>query len=132
MKACNQCGKCCIKYGGGDLSVTQEEIDAWEIFSPEIFKFVKNNQIWFDPDSGSQLQQCPFLEVMPKSNANEAVKYSCGIYLDRPEDCRHYPTLISEMLADECEMIENSDLNNIKRAQQSLDVLMIDSRPSTS
>ncbi|MFA0704132.1 YkgJ family cysteine cluster protein, partial [Vibrio sp. 10N.222.48.A3] len=26
MKDCNQCGKCCIKYGDGDLAATQEEI----------------------------------------------------------------------------------------------------------
>ena len=26
MKNCNQCGKCCIKYGDGDLAATQEEI----------------------------------------------------------------------------------------------------------
>ena len=43
MKECNQCGKCCIKYGGGDLSATKEEIDLWEIFNPEIYKLYLNN-----------------------------------------------------------------------------------------
>ena len=128
MKNCNQCGKCCIKYGGGDLSATDEEIDLWEIFNPEIFKFVKNNEIWFDPDSGSRLARCPFLEIAPKANMLDPNLYTCSIYLNRPEDCRHYPSLIPEMIRDECEMIEIIDLENTKQAQIKLDILMRDSR----
>lgn len=130
MKNCNQCGKCCIKYGDGDLSATKEEIDLWEIFNPGIFKFVKNNEIWFNPESGSRLKKCPFLEVAPKINSLSPNKYTCSIYLNRPEDCRHYPSLISEMVRDECEMIEAIDLEKPKRAQIKLDLLMKDSRPS--
>jgi Fe-S-cluster containining protein len=130
MKDCNQCGKCCIKYGGGDLSATKEEIDLWELFNPEIFKFVKSNEIWFDPESGLSLKQCPFLEIEPNKNESAPTKYTCSIYLDRPEDCRHYPSLISEMIRDECEMIEVIDLGNQKKAQVKLDILMADSRPA--
>ncbi|MDN3380003.1 MULTISPECIES: YkgJ family cysteine cluster protein [unclassified Pseudoalteromonas] len=129
MKECNQCGKCCIKYGGGDLNATQEEIDLWELFNPDIFAFVKNNQIWHDPQSGEKLTQCPFLEIAPKSDPHATTKYTCSIYLDRPEDCQHYPSLITEMVTDECEMIETSDLQNYKKAQNKLDILMLDSRP---
>ena len=129
MKDCNQCGKCCIKYGGGDLAVTQEEIDLWEIFNPEIFDFVKNNEIWFDPKSGLKLTRCPFLDIAPKKSPAAPNLYTCSIYLDRPEDCRHYPSLIPEMVRDECEMIEISDLQNIKKAQITLDKIMEDSRP---
>jgi len=129
MKECNQCGKCCIKYGGGDLSATQEEIDLWEIFNPEIFEYVKNNEIWFDPNSGLRLNRCPFLDVVPKKSPLESDKYTCSIYLDRPEDCRHYPSLIAEMIRDECEMIEVIDLDNTKKAQTKVDFLMRDSRP---
>jgi Fe-S-cluster containining protein len=132
MKDCNQCGKCCLKYGGGDLSATKEEIALWELFNPDIFKFVKNNQIWFDPDTGESLAKCPFLELEPKKSPLESNKYTCSIYLDRPEDCRHYPSLISEMIRDECEMIEVVDLSNHKLAQKNLDHLMVDSRPSVS
>jgi Fe-S-cluster containining protein len=130
MRECNQCGKCCIKYGDGALSATTEEIDLWELFNPEIFKFVRNNEIWFGPESGLRLTTCPFLEIKPSTNALAQPKYTCSIYLDRPEDCRHYPSLISEMIRDECEMIEVVDLNNHKKAQIKLDVLMEDSRPS--
>jgi Fe-S-cluster containining protein len=132
MKDCNQCGKCCIKYGGGDLSATQEEIDLWEIFNPDIFRFVKNNEIWFDPASGSRLQTCPFLETSPKKDPYAKNKYTCSIYADRPEDCRHYPSLIPEMVRDECEMIEAIDLENPKKAQIALDILMSDSRPAST
>lgn len=130
MKECNQCGKCCIKYGDGALSATKEEIDLWELFNPDIFKFVKNNEIWFDPTSGLQLTRCPFLEIEPAKSVSAKTKYTCSIYLDRPEDCRHYPSLISEMIRDECEMIEVIDLGNSKQAQTKLDVLMRDSRSS--
>jgi Fe-S-cluster containining protein len=128
MKDCNQCGKCCIKYGGEDLSATKEEIDLWEIFHPEIFEYVKGDEIWFDPKSGNSLKQCPFLELAPKANSLEANKYTCSIYFNRPEDCRLYPSLISEMVRDECEMIEAIDIAKPKQAQIKLDVLMIDSR----
>lgn len=130
MKECNQCGKCCIKYGDGDLSATQEEIDLWEIFNPDIFAFVKNKQIWHDPHTGEKLSRCPFLALAPKATPHAANKYTCSIYLDRPEDCRHYPSLISEMVRDECEMIEVIDLENYKKAQAKLDLLMQDSRPA--
>lgn len=129
MKDCNQCGKCCIKYGDGALSATKEEIDLWELFNPEIFKFVNNQEIWFDPESGSRLKRCPFLEVVPNINTLTPKKYTCSIYLDRPEDCRHYPSLLDEMIRDECEMIETIDLENPKQAQIKLDLLMEDSRP---
>ncbi len=128
MKDCNQCGKCCIKYGGEDLSATKEEIDLWEIFHPEIFEYVKGEEIWFDPKSGDRLKKCPFLELAPKANPLEANKYTCSIYFNRPEDCRLYPSLIPEMIRDECEMIEAIDITKPKQAQVKLDVLMIDSR----
>ncbi|EGQ7777258.1 TPA: YkgJ family cysteine cluster protein [Vibrio parahaemolyticus] len=131
MKDCNQCGKCCIKYGDGDLAATQEEIDLWELFNPDIFEYVKDGKIWFDPETREQLHRCPFLELAPKSRAGEKDKYTCSIYLNRPEDCRHYPSLINEMVQDECEMIEVTDLENPKKAQKQLDKLMCLSRPSS-
>jgi len=124
MKDCNQCGKCCIKYGGGDLAATQEEIDLWEIFNPSIFRFVKNNEIWFDPESGLRLKRCPFLEIEPKNHAKAQDRYTCSIYLDKPEDCRQYPSLVPEMIRDECEMIESIDLENPTKSQVKLDYLM--------
>ncbi|GEM81557.1 YkgJ family cysteine cluster protein [Vibrio superstes] len=131
MKDCNQCGKCCIKYGNGDLAATQEEIDLWELFNPDIFEYVKDGNIWFDPKTKEQLHRCPFLELEPKTKTEQADKYTCSIYLDRPEDCRLYPSLINEMVRDECEMIEIVDLENPKKAQKQLDKLMSSSRSSS-
>ena len=127
MKDCNQCGKCCIKYGDGGIEATVEEIDMWEIFRPHIYQYVKNYKLWFDPKTQAQLTQCPFLEKVVTSQTNpkaiEQVKYTCAIYEDRPEDCRLYPSNINEMIKDECEMIEAIDISQPKKAQISLNKL---------
>jgi len=124
MKACNQCGKCCTKYGGDGLSVSASEIDFWETFRPDVFKYVYEGGIWTDPDSGKQLEQCPWLRRVANEN-----KYTCDIYLDRPDDCKFYPVTIHQMIEDECEMLEVKDLEKPKQAQSTLNGLMIDSRP---
>jgi Fe-S-cluster containining protein len=129
MKECNQCGKCCIHYSDGGLSVTAEEIESWEILNPAISKFVSNGKIWMDPDSGEQLTRCPWLEVASSSSEPGSIKYGCRIYHDRPDDCRHYPVSIADMVRDGCEMIELCDLDAPKQAQLALDQLMADSRP---
>ncbi len=112
LKDCNQCGKCCIKYGDGGIEASDEDIEMWQIFRPHIYEYVHHNKIWFDPQTGEQLTQCPFLEKVPNQTASTQVKYTCGIYADRPEDCRDYPSNIAEMIRDECEMIETSDLTH--------------------
>ncbi len=124
MKDCNQCGKCCLLYGGGDLAASPADIEGWENERPDIAKYVNGNKIWIDPQSGKTLIVCPWLDKVPGQN-----KYNCKIYFDRPEDCRHYPVRIDDMIRDECEMLEPKDLTNVDRAQQKLDEMMSDSRP---
>lgn len=128
MQNCNQCGKCCTKYGAADLATNQQEIELWALFNPDIFQYVKNDALWFDPKTGEQLTQCPFLVLSSEKNSQEKNKYTCSIYHDRPQDCRHYPSLISEMINDDCEMLEPIDVQNTFKAQQTLNILMIDSR----
>ena len=130
MKACNQCGKCCIAYSDGGLSATAEDIEYWEIFRPAISEFVANGKIWIDPASGEQLSRCPWLQELPASANSIATKYGCAIYADRPEDCRHYPVSVAGMIRDDCEMIEVQDINAPGKAQAALDKLMADSRPA--
>lgn len=125
MKKCNQCGKCCTKYGNGRLSATTSEIELWDIFNPDIYRYVADGNIWMDPDTGKQLELCPWLRKAPNQNI-----YTCDIYYDRPDDCKHYPVTIEQMINDECEMLEEKDLAKPKQAQKMLDKLMIDSRPS--
>ena len=124
MKECNQCGKCCENYSDGGLSATASEIEFWEIFRPHIYDFVSGGNIWIDPNTGSQIKRCPWLRQLPNQD-----KYVCDIYYDRPDDCKHYPVTIEQMINDECEMLEVRDLANPKLAQHVLDKLMADSRP---
>ncbi len=78
-----------------------------------------------NPDTGEQIEVCPWLRKESKQN-----KVTCDIYHDRPDDCKFYPVTIAEMIKDECEMLEEKDVNNPKRAQKTLDKLMADSRPA--
>jgi len=129
VKECNSCGKCCIKYGDGGLSASDNDIEMWELFRPDIYRYVRNGEIWFDPDTREPIKRCPWLRQIPKQDT-QLIRYTCDIYADRPEDCRHYPSNIDEMVRDECEMIEIQDLAKPKQAQKKLDKLMSDSRPS--
>ena len=120
MKNCNQCGKCCLKYGGnGDLSATNEEIEWWQSHRPNIARYVQDGQIWIDPETGTHFSGCPWLRKVPGEEI-----YTCDIYFDRPEDCREYPSLVSEMIDDGCDMIEVTDLQNLTKAQARLNQLM--------
>lgn len=132
MKDCNQCGKCCINYSHGGLSASTEDIEGWQLFRPDIAEYVRDGQIWINPKNGQQLTYCPWLTELPEvdKHSPDTKKYSCTIYHDRPEDCRHFPVTIGQMVDNDCEMIELQDLQNIKQAQQTLDKLMSDSRPS--
>jgi len=121
---CNQCGKCCTRYGGGDLTATASEIDWWETYRPEIASYVSDGKIWVSAVTGKQMARCPWLRKLPNQE-----KYICRIYHDRPDDCRHYPVRIDEMVRDRCEMLQPRDLNDLKKAQRTLDILMSDSRP---
>ena len=123
MKACNQCGKCCINYSNGGLSASASEIEAWEDKRPDIMRYVSEGKIWMDPGTGEQLTRCPWL----RKESNQE-KYSCDIYEDRPGDCRYYPVTIEDMITDECEMLEAHDLAKPKLAQKRLNKLMADSR----
>ena len=129
MKACNQCGKCCIAYSDGGLSATAEEIESWEVFNPAIAEYVVDGKIWMDPVNGDQLTSCPWLAVLPECSDSGSTKYGCRIYWDRPQDCRYYPVSIADMVRDGCEMIEAGDIKAPKEAQIALDQLMADSRP---
>ena len=120
MKAFNACGKCCVKYSNGQLSASKEDLALWENFRPDIAEYVRDDQIWFEPGSGERFELCPWL----KKDSNSE-RFLCDIYLDRPEDCRAYPANISEMIIDECEMLETGDLSDLKRAQRKLNSIMV-------
>lgn len=122
MKPCNQCGKCCINYSHGGLSATAQEVEYWELFRPDIARFVSNGEIWIDPDSGELLELCPWL-----NKADNADVYSCDIYNDRPDDCKTYPINIPQMIGDDCEMLEPEDVTKPKLGYSRLKLIMSDS-----
>ena len=128
MQDCNSCGKCCVKYSNGDLSASDQDIDMWELFKPDIAAYVKKGLIWFSPKSGKQLSLCPFLRETENPKEPTKTHYTCDIYYDRPEDCRFYPVTIKQMINDECEMLQEGDLLNPSQAQKDLDHLLSDSR----
>jgi len=88
----------------------------WEALRPEIYRYVRDGKIWIDPETGQQIELCPWLRKEP-----DQIQFRCAIYLDRPEDCRVYPARVSEMISDDCEMLEPRDLANPKLAQEELD-----------
>ena len=124
MKKCNSCGKCCETAGNGGLSASAAEIDWWETHRPDIARYVKDGKIWVDPDTGKYFARCPWLRKSPNNKT-----FTCDIYDDRPEDCRHYPGDIAQMVRDDCEMLERRDLLDKRNAQKVLDAIMIDFRP---
>ncbi len=124
MKECNQCGKCCTHYGDGGLSASASEIEQWDLFRPDIYQYVRDGKIWVSPVTGKPMPRCPWLRKLPNQR-----KYICRIYFDRPDDCKHYPVNIGDMIKDDCEMLEVKDLKNPKQAQHTLNKLMADSRP---
>lgn len=119
MKNCNSCGKCCIKYGGSQLSASAEEMDHWLFERQDISAYVRDGEIWVDPKTEQQLSVCPWLRKEPGQ-----AQYTCDIYYDRPEDCRVYPMTIDDMVKDECEMLEAKDLLNLKQAKITLSELI--------
>ncbi len=98
-------------------------MDYWENYRPEIFRYVNEGNIWIDPETGKQIELCPWLRKTPNQN-----KYTCDIYYDRPDDCKYYPSTIDEMIIDECEMLEEKDFSNSRQAQKALQEIMEDSR----
>ena len=108
------------------MSASQAEIEMWELFNPDIAEYVRDGEIWADPNSGKLFELCPFLRKT--TDVKSVVRYTCDIYYDRPDDCKYYPSHVQEMINDECEMIEAIDLVDLKKAQQALDIIMIDSR----
>ena len=123
MKACNACGKCCVKYSNGQLSASEQDVSIWESLRPDIANFVRDGNIWFSPESGELIERCPWLIKDTASG-----RYLCEIYADRPEDCRVYPSNISDMVKDECEMLEAHDLNDLKQAKIQLERIMSEDR----
>ncbi|MHA1974876.1 MAG: hypothetical protein ACTSW1_17900 [Candidatus Hodarchaeales archaeon] len=69
--------------------------------------YILGGDLWFDPETGEELDTCPFLEQLEKG------KYVCLIHDAKPDRCKNFPTLIST----EC---EECGLNFVKHFKESM------------
>ena len=110
MRACTQCGKCCLKYEGDNWLGSATEVDrlTWLVSRPEVLDYLdgKHYDFWVSPVTGKKAQRCPWLRKLPKQE-----KYTCRIHHLRPEVCRDYPMDIDQMIQLDCEMLEAGDLD---------------------
>lgn len=110
MRACTQCGKCCLQYKGDDWLGAASEADRllWLIRRPEVLDHVggARNELWISPVTGRKMRRCPWLRKRPRQE-----KYNCRIHDVRPEVCREYPVDIEQMIRLDCEMLEAGDLD---------------------
>lgn len=91
---CKQCGKCCkdkfVKWA------TLEDIERWEKhgrndilqylkrdIDPEIYLEHGRVELFFNPNTGIELDECPFLK---KENNH----YTCVIHNTKPTCCKEY------------------------------------------
>ena len=85
------------KGSAGDLNVwlietpsvpVPSNLGTYPIF--DFIAFVRQDllrgDLWFHPKTGEELDRCPFLRKVPKTE-----KYRCMIYELRPEICRQHP-----------------------------------------
>ena len=106
MRNCTQCGKCCLKYGGGGLGgATAEDLQMWKT-RPDIMHYIDESlpDLWVSPVTGEEMFRCPFLRKRPNVE-----KYNCRIHDARPFVCRDYPEDVEQMERDGCEMFEECD-----------------------
>ncbi len=94
---CKQCGHCCIDLNDAFTTTAQEEdIQLWrEQGRLDILDWVGvidldgNNYVydlWIDPDTGNDAQECPWLEKLPNQDNN-----ICRIHDVKPTHCREFP-----------------------------------------
>lgn len=92
---CTQCGNCCLNLTGAFCaSAAGEDIKLWEkagradilewvVSLPFGGKFI--HDIWFNPKTGGEVERCPWLRKLPKSD-----KYVCRIPGVKSGLCREY------------------------------------------
>ena len=117
MKACTQCGRCCLLYGAGARlgPASDKDMDRWhgQPGCRHVLDWVdlRLGDLWFSPRTGEETNRCPWLRKVPRRS-----RYTCRIYHCRPDACRGYPVSLSQAYEDRCEMLELEDLAQVARA----------------
>jgi len=92
---CKQCGNCCINLNAFSTCAAEEDINQWksagrsDILEWVFFMPVGDSlvyDIWFNPNTGDEVQRCPWLRKLPQKD-----KYICRIHDLKPRLCREYP-----------------------------------------
>ena len=94
---CSACGRCCIEQGSG-FTMMPDDYRRWKRQGRhDILRYIWQGEVpadydgiwdvwidWVDPETGENLDYCPFLRKLRRS------KYSCAIYDTRPNICERF------------------------------------------
>lgn len=85
---CQQCGQCCESFGD-HLLASPHDLKRWHEHGRQDLLASTNRLgwIWVDPETKRRVAPCPHID------RSDPERVSCKIYGDRPDICRHYPTL---------------------------------------
>jgi Fe-S-cluster containining protein len=94
---CNGCGKCCLSAGA--LPATAEDYQMWLDAGEKGQRIIETAMvitpvvidIWVDPETGEDVDRCPWLRKRPPERGARLGLYYCSIYELRPAVCREYP-----------------------------------------
>ena len=75
VNVCPQCDKA--------APLDQEYCNTCHI---KLKRVILGGDLWFDPETGEELKQCPFLRKVKNQD-----KYECLIHDAKPERCRNFP-----------------------------------------
>ena len=99
---CKQCGRCCLHlHDAYQTSATEQDVELWtSLGREEILQWVsfipvgKDESgkmyyvydIWINPKTGDDVDRCPWLRKLPKTE-----RYLCRIHEVKPCACRDFP-----------------------------------------
>jgi len=108
---CRQCGYCCKNLKAHYLAVPEADVRRWkELGRDDILKWivkievrgeVLDYDIWRDPNTGEDIDGCPWL-----NRDAESGRYFCAIHDVKPSVCREYPDSMERAFEDGCKAYE--------------------------
>ncbi|MHA2061183.1 MAG: YkgJ family cysteine cluster protein [Candidatus Sifarchaeia archaeon] len=94
--SCEQCGNCCLEWGGYLVLISEQDIDRWRNENRhDILRYIEFLEKdaafgWVKPQNKTRLSRCPFLYKKEKSN------YFCLIHNTKPKRCKDYSCTFSD------------------------------------